>query len=204
GSLQARFRGDVETIVAKALEKDKARRYQSAAALAADTRRYLSHEPIRARPPSALYQFRKFVRRHRALVAGTASVVAALVVGLIGTILFALGEAEQRRLAEDREQKALYQTYRARIAAAGAALQNHDVADAERQLEEAPEALRGWEWRHLHSQLDDSSSIIPLPAGGVGFLLDAPDRLRVGTLTPAGLRLTDPEGGESETLPIGP
>src|SRR6516164_4091469 len=70
GSVNASFRGDVETIVGKALAKDKARRYGSAGALAADLRRYLHNEPIRARPPSALYQLRKFARRHKALVAG--------------------------------------------------------------------------------------------------------------------------------------
>ena len=108
------------------------------------------------------------------------------------------------RQADDEKREALYQAYRARLAAAGAALQNHDVADAARQLEAAPEDLRGWEWRHLHSRLDDSSAVIPLPAGGAGFLLAAPDRLRVGVLTGAGLRLTDLEGGEHGTLPIGP
>ena len=85
-----------------------------------------------------------------------------------------------------------------------AALQNHDVADAARQLDAAPEDLRGWEWRHLRSRLDDSSSVIPLPAGRVGFLIAAPDRLRVGVLTSAGLRITDLEGGEPRTVPIGP
>ena len=78
------------------------------------------------------------------------------------------------------------------------------MADAARQLDAAPEDLRGWEWRHLHSRLDDSSAVIPLPAEGVGFLLGAPDRLRVGALTGAGLRVTDLEGGEHRTLPIGP
>src|SRR5262249_46096580 len=151
-------RGDVETIVAKALEKDAARRYPSAAELAADLRRWLAHEPILARPPSALYHLRKFARRHKGLVGGVVATVAALVLGLVGTILFAVGEARQRRQAE-------YQTYRARIAAAVGALALHDVADAERQLKEAPEGLRDWEWHHLHSRLDDSSAVIPLPAG---------------------------------------
>ena len=54
GSIDPALRGDVETIVAKALEKEPARRYQSAADLAADIRHALSHEPIQARPPTAL------------------------------------------------------------------------------------------------------------------------------------------------------
>src|SRR5258708_33239316 len=63
GSISRTYRGDVETIVAKALEKDKARRYSSAAELGADIQRYLRDEPIVARGPSATYQLQKFARR---------------------------------------------------------------------------------------------------------------------------------------------
>jgi WD40 repeat protein/predicted Ser/Thr protein kinase len=209
GSLDPELRGDVETIVAKALEKDPARRYPSAVALAEDLRRWLAHEPILARPPSVLYHLRKFARRNKALVGGVVATVVALVLGLVGTILFAVGEARQRRLAERNaraaiaeERKALFHAYRAGIAAAGSALQNHDVADASRELESAPETLRGWEWRHLHNRLDDSSTVIPLPERKVGFLLAGPARLRLGALAGEGLRLTDLEGGESRTLPL--
>jgi WD40 repeat protein/serine/threonine protein kinase len=215
GTINPEFRGDVETIVAKALEKDRARRYASTADLAADLRRFLAHEPILARPPSALYQLGKFARRHKALVGGVVATVAALSLGLLGTILFAVGEARQRGQADknaqqalDEKREALFQAYRARIAAAVAALSAHDVADASRQLELAPEALRGWEWRHLRNRLDDSSSLVTLPAGGSGFLIPTPDRLRIGVLTSAGLRITDLEGGATlrvpGTLPIRP
>ena len=122
GSLDPELRGDVETIVAKALEKDPARRYPSAADLAADLRRWLAHEPILARPPSALYHLRKFARRHTGLVGGVVATVAALVLGLVGTILFAVGEARQRGQAEQNAREALFQAYRARLAAAAAAL----------------------------------------------------------------------------------
>ncbi len=67
------LRGDLDTIMAKTLEKDPARRYQSAAALAEDLRRYLAHQPIIARPASVTYQIRLFARRHRALVAAGCS-----------------------------------------------------------------------------------------------------------------------------------
>ncbi len=60
------LRGDLETIVLKALEKEPNRRYQSAAALSNDFDRYLTNQPILARPPSAIYQLRKLVARHRA------------------------------------------------------------------------------------------------------------------------------------------
>src|SRR5262249_17400350 len=65
--------GDLDTIVAKAMEKDPRRRYESAAEFAADLRRWLGDQPIVARRPSPLYQASKFVRRHRALVAAAAA-----------------------------------------------------------------------------------------------------------------------------------
>ena len=77
-----RLRGDVETIVATALEKDADRRYQSAAEFAADIRRWLADEPIRARPQTTGDHLRRFARRHRGLV-----VVATL--GAVGMVVAA-------------------------------------------------------------------------------------------------------------------
>jgi predicted Ser/Thr protein kinase len=209
GSVDRRLRGEVETIVAKALAKDKARRYQSAGALGDDLRRHLAHEPIRARPPSALYYLRQFARRHTGLVGGVLATGAALVLGLVGTIIFAVAEARQRGQAEQNARQAVeeknevqFQAYRARIAAAAAALAAHDVADVRRQLDAAPEHLRDWEWHHLHSRLDDSTSVVPLPGGG-GFLFADPDGPRVGAPTDAGVRFTDLDGGHT-VLPFGP
>jgi tetratricopeptide (TPR) repeat protein len=79
------YRGDIETIVAKALEKDKSRRYASASELAADIRRYLSDQPITAKPASSIYQLQKFARRNRALVAGVAAVFIVLVLGIVAS-----------------------------------------------------------------------------------------------------------------------
>lgn len=59
------LRGDLETIALKSLDKDPGRRYQSVAALADDIRRYLTDQPILARPPSAVYQIKKLVARHK-------------------------------------------------------------------------------------------------------------------------------------------
>jgi hypothetical protein len=84
-SIDRMLRGDVEIIVAKALEKDKARRYGSAAALAEDIERYLTDEPIRARAPSAPYQLRKFAQRHKALVASVATVFVVVVCGIVAS-----------------------------------------------------------------------------------------------------------------------
>jgi tetratricopeptide (TPR) repeat protein len=84
-SINRTYRGDVETIVSKALEKDKGRRYSSAAELASDIAHYLRDEPITARPPSTAYQLRKFASRHKGLVYGLAAVFVVLVAGIIAS-----------------------------------------------------------------------------------------------------------------------
>jgi len=70
-TLDRGLRGDLETIMMKALEKERGRRYQSAAALAEDITRFLVDQPILARRASVLYQIRKFAQRHMAFVAVT-------------------------------------------------------------------------------------------------------------------------------------
>src|SRR5262249_675354 len=76
------------------------------------------------------------------------------------------------------------------------ALSHHDVAAAARQLDAAPPAWRGWEWRHLRVRLDDSMSVFPEIAGGSQFLIRDPKGIRIASLTPASLRLTDLGGNE--------
>jgi tetratricopeptide (TPR) repeat protein len=117
------YRGDIETIVNKALQKDKAQRYESAAEFAADLERYLADRPILARPSSAGYQLRKFARRHTALVAAVAAVFLVLVAGVAASTWEAIRatRAERAALAErDRaaaaEQSAGAERDRARSA----------------------------------------------------------------------------------------
>jgi len=98
-SIHRSYRGDIETIVAKALEKDKARRYASAADLGADIRRYLADEPIAARPASASYRLQKFVRRHKALVAGSAAVFVVLAAGVVASTLETVRARSAQRAA---------------------------------------------------------------------------------------------------------
>ena len=84
-TLVRRLRGDLDWISMKALEKDRTRRYGSAADLAADVARHLLNEPVLAGPPSAAYKAKKFVRRHRLGVTAAGIVLAALVLGVVGT-----------------------------------------------------------------------------------------------------------------------
>ena len=79
--LRRRLRGDLDRIVLRALRKEPERRYDGAAALAADVGRHVGGLPVEARPESTAYRVGKFVRRHRAAVAAAAAVVLAVVGG---------------------------------------------------------------------------------------------------------------------------
>ena len=97
-----RYRGDIETIIAKALERDRERRYQSTLALAEDIERSLGNLPITARPPSAMYRFSKLTRRHRAMVIGCAVAVVGLLLGTATSVWWAIEANREADRAEIR------------------------------------------------------------------------------------------------------
>ena len=88
--LASDLRGDLDWIVLKCLEKDRARRYDSVSALAQDIQRHLHHEPIVARPPTWSYRFRKAVERNKAAFAGASAITVVL---LISAVLSKIGRA---------------------------------------------------------------------------------------------------------------
>ena len=100
--LASQLRGDLDWITMRALEKDRTRRYDTVMGLANDISRHLCNEPVSAGPPSAVYRARKFVRRHRVVVAAGA-VVSVLLVALGATLTaYVVGRvrhAEQLRVA---------------------------------------------------------------------------------------------------------
>ncbi|MEO0650416.1 MAG: serine/threonine-protein kinase [Planctomycetota bacterium] len=113
GSVAPACRGDLDWIVGRALEKDPEQRFQSAEALARDFQRWLDFEAVEARPPSAVYQLRRFARRHlgAALAIGVTSV--SLVVAAVVSAHFAIdnaqlaeSEAEARARAEEEAGEA--------------------------------------------------------------------------------------------------
>ncbi|HEX8876014.1 MAG TPA: tetratricopeptide repeat protein [Phycisphaerales bacterium] len=99
-ALARMLRRELEWIPLKAIRKERERRYESAAALAEDIRRYLRGRPMAAGPDSTAYLVRKFVGRHRVLVGAAAAVFVALGAGLTGTIAQAREAARQRDAAE--------------------------------------------------------------------------------------------------------
>jgi eukaryotic-like serine/threonine-protein kinase len=105
--LQRLLRGDLETIVAKALKKESLERYSSAHALADDLERYLNNQPISARPDSFGYRAAKFARRNRAVVTLTSLAVLAVTGGLVATLLQAHTIRRERDIALQERNHAL-------------------------------------------------------------------------------------------------
>jgi WD40 repeat protein/tRNA A-37 threonylcarbamoyl transferase component Bud32/tetratricopeptide (TPR) repeat protein len=169
------IRGDLDWIVMKALEKDRARRYETANGLANDVRRHLNCEPVAARPPSKLYEFQKTVRRHKFGFAAAAGITLVLAIGLVASTLEAvranraeLGQSRLRQLAQEagakeirlrqeaqaQELSSRRQAYVSDMGAAFNALNDGNLGVARQLLalhrpRENQEDLRGFEWRYL-------------------------------------------------------
>ena len=103
--LSKEFRGELDWIAMKALEKDRARRYETANALARDVQRYLSDEVVEARPPSMGYRVKKFVRRHKGQVVAASLIFLALIGGAIGAA-YGVIEAGNQRIANSLREQA--------------------------------------------------------------------------------------------------
>jgi serine/threonine-protein kinase len=108
-----RVRGDLDWIVARAIAKDPARRYPTANAFAEDLQRFLQGRPVEAGPPTAVYQVRCFVSRHRLAVSAALLLLVSLVAGVIGTTS-ALADA---RAEARRQQRTLEATKQLLLAA---------------------------------------------------------------------------------------
>jgi hypothetical protein len=106
--LRRALRGDLDCVVGKCLEKDRSRRYESCAAVAADLQAYLEHRPISVAPPGRFYLARKFVRRNKLAVTAASVVLLTLVVGTIVSATLAI-----RAVRAERSTKAANENLRA-------------------------------------------------------------------------------------------
>jgi tetratricopeptide (TPR) repeat protein len=103
--LTALIRGDLDWIVMKSLEKDRNRRYDTAKDLAEDIQRHLTHQPVKASPPSIVYRTRKFVRRNR--IALQICAVILVFCGITGGVLARNAIREQREMARQEVRENL-------------------------------------------------------------------------------------------------
>jgi WD40 repeat protein len=215
---------DLETICLRCLSKEPRRRYVTAADLATDLIRFLEHRPIQARPVGRLERLARWARRNPAPAALASALVLTALLGVAAILwqwrkaaAFARAEVfanarleEQRQKAVEAQQEAeqtseleRWERYRSNIAAAAAALQVDLGTTAQRALEEAPQKHRNWEWRHLHSQLDNARAVLPgvLPAAeevaAWQLPILSPSGEQIATLDPdrRSIRFWDPATG---------
>lgn len=169
------LRGDVETIILKALDKDRNRRYESAAAFAQDIQHYLNNEPINARPDSVLYHIKMFARRNRVLFQASAAVIITLILGIIGTTVGMYRATTQAERAKNAEKLAHEEAHKANEAmeeavtertraekrrhisnllAAEFSLTLNECRSAQAYLKSCPPVYRNWEWQYLNARID--------------------------------------------------
>ncbi|MBK7875198.1 MAG: serine/threonine protein kinase [Planctomycetes bacterium] len=195
--LGMRLRGELDWIVMKAIEKDRERRYDTAAALGLDVQRHLRGEAIAAAPPSTAYRLRKFVGRNRTLVGAIAAVALALVLGVIGTsiaLVRALDEkarADAAVLAEGQAKTTAQQNEReAREQARLAAIAQEKEAKARQRAETIRDfvvaALRAGDASRSGGRAD--ATIVQAMDNAIADV-DS-DRFRDDPATAADLRLT--------------
>ena len=217
---QSKIGTDLDCIVMKCLEKDRTQRYETANGLAVDIERLLRHEPVMARPPSAAYRVRKFLRRNKLMVMAGAAVVAVLVLGMLGSTWQAVratrAEREQTRLrreAEKASEDEAVQRQQAEVARRNAErgeyLSNVILAqhyldksqfDSARDilLNKSQAAYRGWEWGRLQYQCNLDRLTLRGHSGWITRLAFNPDGTRLASAggSDATVRVWDLETGQ--------
>ncbi len=165
GEVNRIFRGDLEVILAKSLEKDPDRRYASVADFADDVERFLEGRPIQARGDSNWYLLRMTAMRYRAavgVVAGFITLLAffsgyASIQAKRNAELATLAQISQRE-AVQREDQTRRLLYFSSIGFAQSALENNDMERVHSLLDKSEPKLRDWEWSYLRRLCDLSNS----------------------------------------------
>ena len=159
-------RGELDWIVMRAIEKERARRYETASDLASDVERYLRDELVQARPPSRAYLFRKLLRRHRVAVGAGSAIAAAILMGM-GLALWGLYRASKER--DNALEAKAAETRQLNIANAARA-RAKQVNDLMRELHVAANRRRTGSEAGLRAALEENAAKLE-----TGILDDQPD-----------------------------
>jgi eukaryotic-like serine/threonine-protein kinase len=169
------LRGDLDWIVMKCLEKDRARRYETANGLVADLRRHLNNEPVVARPPSPAYRFQKMVQRNKLTFAAVASVTVVLLLGVVASTWQAVRATRAER-EQSRQRDAAVKASASEAVQHKLADTQRDLADAQRniaveqrKLADMQLALQAWEEGDLQRANDLIDASRPAPGQAPGF-----------------------------------
>lgn len=217
--LQQLLRGELDWVVMKALEKDRARRYQTANDLSRDVSNYLTGETVAARPPSTWYQIQKFANQNRGLVAAMLAICASLLAGSVGTGYGLIRANEKTKLAEDKsreaneeranaveaEERANTESLRARDSEADAKFQLANARwdasrarDARDLLREIPSEYRdNFEWRYYNRKFEGSDFTCYGHSGSVADVAFSSDGTRIATASSdSSIKLWDANSGD--------
>ncbi|HXJ61992.1 MAG TPA: serine/threonine-protein kinase [Verrucomicrobiae bacterium] len=169
---KSKIANDLDCIVMKCLEKDRARRYETANGLAVDIERHLNNEPVTASPPGRLYRFQKLVRRNKVAATATAVVALVLVLGVVASTWQAVrarraeqqarraqaNEALERQKAQNAQANEAKELQKAQTEAA----KSHQVAQFLKDMLEGvgPSVARGRDTAMLREILDKTAGRI--------------------------------------------
>jgi WD40 repeat protein/serine/threonine protein kinase len=193
---------DIETIALKCLQKEAAKRYDSATALAEDLRRFLDGEPIVARPVPPWERAVKWARR-RPAIAALVVAVHVLLASLLGLGIWSYAKIdrsltvaraerwraeeqtkvaeEQTKIAKKRAEDLVWEDYINRVNRAVREVQDNNVALAEDLLLGCPPEHRGWEWRYVNRRCHPERLSLEAAAGCVYAIAYSPDGRRIAT-----------------------
>ena len=197
GAHDRRLRGDLEAIVARALEKDPDRRYRGVEALADDIQRFLDGRAVEARGDSAIYVLRKAAWRFRRTVTLAVGILILIVWVAVNSEIqgahnrqlateatLARDASEAAKQLADANAKELRRLlYLNNIGFAHAAITHNDIARARGLLDACPPDLRGWEWQYLHRLRDLSRETTDLHLKRPRYASFSRDRSRVALAT---------------------
>ncbi len=194
---------DLDCIVMKCLEKDRARRYETANGLAADLKRHLENEPVLARPPSAAYKLQKAWRRNKLVFTAAALMAATLIVGIAISSWQAIeagkarnsaknqllaaqaaqqAEKQQRELAERREAEVSRLLYVANMNVAQQAWDQNNIGRLRQILQDTQDSpYRGFEWYYWQPQTHVAMMTLRGHLDGVLSVAVSPDGRRIAT-----------------------
>ncbi len=154
--LPSLLKGDLDSIVMKALEKERSKRYQTANGLAKDIERHLNDVTVLARPQSKLYTAQKFVKRNKGLVASLSAITILLIGGIVATSLSLIWARAEMNRALAAEKVAESNLHAGRIKSAWSDWQLGNYQSARMTLAKIPLEKEGWESRFLEAEFDKS------------------------------------------------
>jgi WD40 repeat protein len=187
---------ELAAICAKAMARERERRYGDVTELASDLRAYLEGRVVRAHRTGALVELRKWTRRNK----GAAAAIAAVILGLAATATVqALLKRDIRRAQIEtaaRAEALRRKNYFSNVALAEAARREGTSKRMRELLDACPDDLRGWEWRFLDARVDSSDLLIRVPPDRNRSAAFSPDGCSIFTLGTGVLEQYDADSGE--------